>query len=106
MNLNNSPTQNELATLVAACNDDQANHMLWVDRNGDVYISQIPIDQGPIGFEEATPSMQVRYEMFLCGNGYVGVEASIDDDHMSGLFRRLIREWPQYKDQPKCGYIG
>lgn len=37
--------------------------------------------------------MKLRYEALIQGNGYVGKEASEDDDWMQKLFSSLQKEW-------------
>ena len=58
----------------------------------------------PVGFEENTRSLMLRYETFAHGNGYVGSPASEDDNFMLDIYNSLVREWatnptePQYID--------
>ncbi|CNK96636.1 MULTISPECIES: hypothetical protein [Yersinia] len=95
MNLNNNPTEQELSGLIAVCDDKAGNHILWVSKAGDVEIALL-INQGPIAFEESTPSMAMRYETFQQGNDYVGKDAAGDTTHVSRLFNDLINEWGKY----------
>jgi predicted phage gp36 major capsid-like protein len=37
MNLSENPTKEELKALIARSDDNEGDHILWVDRDGDVY---------------------------------------------------------------------
>ncbi|MFI8981163.1 hypothetical protein [Ectopseudomonas khazarica] len=93
MNLNNTPSIEQLKSLLAACNDEEGHHILWVTKTGEVHISVLSEELGPIGFEESKPEMALRYETFQCGNDYVGLNAASDERFVSRLFRSLIAEW-------------
>ena len=71
MNMDNNPTVDQLRELIRACKDTAGHHMLWVAKNGDVHVSQIPKKATPMGVQEATPEMQLRLETFEAGNEYV-----------------------------------
>src|SRR5947208_2164588 len=68
MNMEQNPTLAQLRTLIAACNDRAAHHVLWVAKNGEVHLSPVPEDTTPVGFAEAEPEMQLRWETFQAGN--------------------------------------
>lgn len=104
MNLNSNPTINDLSALIAMFNDNNGNHMLWVDNSGDVHINLLT-GTTSIDFQNATPTMAIRYETFQQGNNYVGLSASKDRDYISRTLNDLITEWKNY---PGYGvvYIG
>ncbi|EAM8994566.1 hypothetical protein E1L19_08660 [Salmonella enterica subsp. enterica] len=104
MNLNNNPTAQQLSQLLSVCNDDAGHHILWVSKTGDVSVTLIN-DIGPIGFEQNTPSMAMRYETFQRGNKYVGQEAANDESYVNRLLKDLINEWPLYSGK-SVRYIG
>lgn len=104
MNLNTNPTEKELSALIAVCDDNAGNHILWVSQSGDVAITLLN-NIGPIGFQENTPSMAMRYETFQQGNDYVGLAASEDQSHVSRLLKDLSSEWSKYSGQG-VRYIG
>ncbi|VUF53794.1 hypothetical protein HYP22_gp41 [Escherichia phage ESSI2_ev015] len=104
MNLNNNPTVSQLSQLISVCDDNAGHHILWVSKSGDVAVTQIN-DLSPIGFEENTPSMAMRYETFQRGNDYVGKNAAEDATHMERLLRDLLNEWPLYNGN-RVRYIG
>ncbi|MEB2498545.1 hypothetical protein [Burkholderia cenocepacia] len=93
MSLNNSPSIEELRAVFAAADDDQGHHMLWVDTSGQVHLSVLPEELGPIGFEQSQPTMRMRYETFQQGNGYVGAEAAADDGFMGDVLAALVKYW-------------
>jgi hypothetical protein len=93
VNLNQSPTIDQLKIIFASCNDKSAHHILWVDHHGEVQISPLPEDINPSGFSIRFPTVVLRYETFQCGNGYVGQKASEDDPFMQRLLNSLITEW-------------
>src|SRR5205807_2505873 len=104
MNLNSNPTPAQLRELIRRCDDSAGHHVLWVRKSGDVELSRIPTDETPVGFEQAQRDMQIRFEAFQAGNEYVGPEAADDDEWVSELFDRLIKQWPQAKGQAKVAY--
>lgn len=61
MNMNKSPTKEQLRALISACNDTAGHHVLWVSKNGNVFINTVPDDLSPAGFEYLKPEMQMRY---------------------------------------------
>lgn len=104
MNLNSNPTTNELSTLIAMCNDNAGNHMLWVDKFGDVHINLLT-GTTSVDFQNANPTMAIRHETFQQGNNYVGLSASRDTNYISQTLNNLIREWKQYSGHGVV-YIG
>ncbi len=105
MNLNQSPTVDELKKIFMHANDDAGNHSLWVDKSGEVHVSLIPTGLTPIGFEKGTLSMALRYETFCRGNGYVGVNAAADNEHINSLFLSLIKEWQELPKQGRVKFV-
>lgn len=105
MNLDNNPTIEELRELIKRCDDQAGHHVLWVTKNGDVHVSRFPKDKPPIGFEEAEPEMQLRYETFEAGNEYVGPEAAEDESWLKELFDALVNEWPNAKGKPTVEFV-
>lgn len=93
MNMNRSPTVDQLRVLFAEADDEAGHHSLWIDKAGEVHVSLIPEELTPLGFEEETPSMQVRFETFGEGGGYVGPDAAADDKFMADTFGRLVKAW-------------
>jgi len=61
VNMYDSPSIDELKALIALCDDNAGHHILWVSKSGEVNLSTVPDNLGPLGFEQATPDMQIRY---------------------------------------------
>jgi hypothetical protein len=102
MNLDENPTQEQLRALIASCDDEAGGHVVWVDPQGGVHVTQLGWDITPGGWAaKMGDRIQFRYETFQCGNGYVGPEAAQDDEYVSGLFRSLLHDW----QRGACGYI-
>jgi hypothetical protein len=104
MNLDNSPTEEQLRQLLAQCNDRASHHVLWVEKNGEVHVSAVS-ELSPGGFQQAQPGMQLRYETFEKGNEYVGVLAATDQEWVSQLFESLVKEWTRAKGKAKPEYV-
>lgn len=104
MNLNNNPTTQQLSKLMALCDDTAGHHVLWVSKSGDVNITLLS-DLSPIGFEESTPSMALRYETFNMGNSYVGQDAAIDPIYLTRILDDLTTAWNNYSGHG-VHYIG
>ena len=100
MNMEKSPTIDELRGLIRACNDTADHHILWVAKNGDVRVSTVPKELTPAGVPQPASEMQLRYETFEAGNEYVGPDASGDDGWMTQLFESMVKEWPKAKVKP------
>ena len=105
MNMNKNPKVEELRELIRACDDLAGHHVLWIAKNGDVHVSRVPKDKTPVGFQEAQPDVQLRYETFEAGNEYVGPEAAKDDSWIKQLFDALTKEWPKAKGKPEAECI-
>jgi|SRR5471032_2660748 len=98
MNLNANPTVKELSEIISKCDDNLGHHILWVSKSGDVQIERLN-GLSPIGFEQATPSMAVRYETFQQGNDYVGEQAAESVSYVSKLLNDLTTAWKNYSGQ-------
>ena len=105
MNLNDNPTLDDLKDIFASCDDDAGHHVLWVDKNGEVNLSVIPKDLTPIGFEEKTTQMQIRYETFIQGNEYVGKRAAEDQSFMKRIFDSMLKNWTSREENHNVVYV-
>jgi hypothetical protein len=88
MNLNESPTEKQLAELFASVDDDAAHHTLWVGVDGGVHIDRF---ESFVRFE--LPDVKFRTETFDRGNGYVGKEAAKDPVYVAKELRWLLGHW-------------
>jgi hypothetical protein len=93
MNLNNSPTKDQLRSLFAAADDEAGHHILWIDTSGQVHLTLLDDSVVLSEFSQAYPNVRVRFEAFCIGNGYVGDEAAHDDGHVDRYYAWLVQEW-------------
>ena len=105
MNLNNNPNLDQLKALFLESDDDAGSHILWVNQDGDVLLSLIPEEFSPNGFQDSQPSLRLRYETFVQGNGYVGPGASEDIIVMTHIFDSLTKEWDSLKPAGRSRYV-
>lgn len=105
MNLNQTPTKEQLKSILSAADDGADHHILWVDNSGDVRVTPLGDDINPAGWEDKYPSTALRYETFQVGNGYVGAEAAEDDSHVNRLYRSLVNEWANWQPAQGPEYI-
>lgn len=105
MNLNNSPTLEQLQELTRVADDRAGHHILWVNASGDVRLTRLPQELSPNGFEDSQPKLRIRYETFNVGCGYVGPEAADDVRTMQRLFSSLVKEWAGLKPSDDAEYV-
>ena len=105
MNMNSNPTMDDLRALFSSRNDDECHHILWVRNDGEVLLSGVPEELTPVGFEQNTPEMEMRYETFVQGNQYVGKGAAQDDAFMERIYKSLVKEWPKSRRRKMVDYI-
>lgn len=105
INLNNDPTVDQLQSLFLESNDDAGSHILWVNQDGDVLLSLLPEDLSPNCFQDSQPSLRLRYETFVQGNGYVGPGAAADINVMTQIFESLTKEWENLKPAGRSRYV-
>lgn len=102
MRLTENPTVQQLRALIAACDDQAADHVLWVDHVGTVYI--VPMQSGMTPAMYSThlkDELRFRFETFQRGNDYVGIDASNDTEHVETLFHHLLDSW----QKGNTGYV-
>jgi len=94
MNMNQDTTTADLADVLMRCNDNSGHHILWVDFNGNVHVSQVPENLTPLGWAESmSGKVKFRYETFIRGNEYVGAKAANDQSYLEELLKNLERDW-------------
>lgn len=100
MNLTGNHTKDDLRALLAKCDDESGNHVLWVSKEGEVHIDKLQNGESPIRFEEQhSDTLKFRLETFAVGCGDVGKEAAANDDWVTTLYQTITRLW-------KEGYQG
>lgn len=93
MNLDYSPTLDQLCQLVASVDDNQDSHILFVTKNGDVHLSPFRADTA-VGADYANEEeLQFVLDTFMIAEGYMGREATQDPEWMDELFSELIVHW-------------
>lgn len=105
MNINQKPTKEQLKTLFSACDDTIGHHVLWVSKNGDVALTPLPNELTPAGFDQTNPDIQLRYETFVRGNGYVGEQAADDERFVDRIFKSLQSEWSTVMEKSYKRYV-
>jgi hypothetical protein len=105
MNLNASPTREQLRELLANSDDRAGHHVLWVDGRGEVHLAEMSAGLAESALERSHPDMRLRYETFQKGNEYVGPEAAGDESWTAHLFESLLREWARAGREDRPRYI-
>jgi hypothetical protein len=107
MNLENKPSLIQFKELVASCDDNAGHHVLWASISGGVEFGVLTpeLDLSPIGFENSTPSMKLRFETYSRGNGYVGFEAAKDSEYIERLYKALLAKWGERSSGARVDYI-
>ncbi|MBD8472692.1 hypothetical protein IFT98_04295 [Pseudomonas sp. CFBP 8770] len=93
MNLNQQPTVDQLARILAAGRDTLDDHILWVCQRGDVHIDALANDADGEDFERNHPELRARMPIYRRGKGYVGKKAAADRQFVNDVFQTLNREW-------------
>jgi hypothetical protein len=97
MNLNDQPTVEQLAQLIAQQRDSVDSHILWVCAAGEVHIDRLAAHGGELAFEERTPNMRARLKLYRRGQGYMGRKAAADTEYVGRVLQTLEGVWGQIK---------
>jgi hypothetical protein len=97
MNMNNSPTQDELQALIRGCDDAAGSHILWVNHDGEVQISLITDETPASSVRRNEKNIKFRYESYGANNDYVGENAANDEDYVRSVFNQLLVDWNEWK---------
>ncbi len=92
MNLNN-PNLEEFKELIKKCDDEKFSHILWVSKEGDVFINKFTTRNPSHKFEDENNNLLFWKGVFHCGNGYVGEEAAKDSVYIENLLKELLNHW-------------
>jgi hypothetical protein len=106
MNLNEQPTVDQLAGLLATGKDTLDDHILWVCEHGDVHIDALANDADGEEFERRHPNLRARMPVYRRGKGYVGKKAAADRQFVSNVFQTLNREWNLNREQAQVCRIA
>lgn len=106
MNLNDRPSRDQLREFLAQGDDSAGRHVLWVAKDGEVRLTTLPRGESDAGFAARhTADLQMRYETFEPGNGYIGPDAADDPRWVNELFETLLREWGRVKGTQQVEYV-
>ncbi len=102
LNLKKGFSKRGLKQLLSSVDDTEGHHIMWVDYAGNVYLTLLPEELTPAGWEEQMgDKVKFRYETFNRGNGYVGYDAAKNEEHIQDLYDELINDWKKNR----TGYI-
>ena len=93
MNMNNSPTKDELQALIRSCDDEAGRHILWVNKNGEVQITLLKNETPANWVRKNEKSILFRYESYGANTDYVGENAANDEDYVLSVFKTLLEDW-------------
>jgi hypothetical protein len=98
MNLNDNPTIEQFRDLLRQHDDHAGHHVLWVRKDGEVMLTCL-VNEKPYRVPTYEhPQMQMCYETFPIGHGFVGPEQPDDDGWFRGeLFKHMITQWTGLK---------
>ena len=107
MNLNDNPTIEQFHDLLRKHDDRAGHHVLWVRKDGEVMLACLPRSplRKPPSYDHA--EMQMRYDTFPLGYGYVGPEQPDDDGWFRGeLFEHMLGQWARLKGTAGMAHLG
>jgi len=94
MNLAKNPTHNQLRSLLYVLDHNQATHVLYVKKNGDVCIVPLEENESPISlFEKNKDEIQFQIESFAIGTDWVGQRAAYDYEWVEQLLNQIQFLW-------------
>ncbi|AGE25331.1 hypothetical protein [Pseudomonas poae] len=105
MNLNNQPTIDELAEMFAAQKDTLDDHILWVEKSGEVKIDRLAPHSEEAEFDRNHRELAARLKMYRRGQGYVGKKAAADRNFIEQVFDTINNAWRSFKDSSQVKVI-
>jgi hypothetical protein len=94
MNLNSNPTLQELRELIARCDDNEGDHLIWVGWDGSVNIQVLTQDlYDDRWIEQNEKRMKFKLGILIKSKDHVGLNASLDNDWMHSIFDTLLLNW-------------
>jgi hypothetical protein len=107
MNLDDNPNLEQFRELLRQHDDRAGHHVLWVRRDGEVMLTCLPKGEGDPRelptYEH--PSMQIRYDTFQAGGGYVGEAGATEDWWMPLLLEKMREHWAALKGAPGMTHV-
>lgn len=96
MKMNDSPTADQLRTLIAPMDVQAGHHIVWIDKSDAMHVDTLDVDIGPIAFEKKhLGDMLFRYQTLDQRNGYVEAKAAVNDSWIARLLRELVQGWTE-----------
>jgi hypothetical protein len=105
MNLNDQPGIEQFRDLLRQHDDSAGHHVLWVRRDGEVMLTCLPKEKPSRVPAYQQPEMQMLYDTFPIGYGYVGPEAADDKWWTAQLFKNMLEQWLQARGTPASMHI-
>lgn len=98
MRFPNQATLEDLATLVAACDDRAGNHLIWIHHDGEVHVTHVEAEG--LDYPDRTRLLQsgvaYLFQILPWGGNLVGPKAAADLDWMADLHEHLFTGWTRY----------
>jgi hypothetical protein len=106
MNLNDNPTIEQFHDLLGQQDDHAGHHVLWVRKDGEVIVTRLPKSSPRRTLPPYDdPEMQMRYDTFPVGYGYVGPKPLEDLWFTGELFGDMLRRWAAVQGTPGITHI-
>jgi hypothetical protein len=99
MNLNDNPTIEQFRELLREHDDRAGHHVLWVRKDGEVMLTCLPRSNPRKPPTHEHPEMQMRYDTFPVGYGYVGHQPPEENDgwFLGELYKHMLEQWCSLK---------
>lgn len=96
MKMNDSPTADQLRTLIAPMDVQAGHHIVWIDKSDAMHVDTADVDTGPIPFEKKhRGDMLFRSPMLDQRIGYVEPKAAVNVSWIARLLRELVQGWTE-----------
>jgi len=83
----------QLHRLIASVDDKQDSHILYVNKTGDVFLAPFRADTAAGADYANEETLQFVLDTFILGKGFVGQQATQDQEWMDELFSELNEHW-------------
>lgn len=94
MNMNTSPSLDQLKSLITQCDDSRAGHLLYAKSDGEVRILRFIDDSYVAGWIDDNPDdIRIRFEFYPRGQGYVGNRALGRTGWVERIYTALVDRW-------------
>lgn len=97
------PTKRQLQQIIKD-GDDSHNNRLLLNLSGSFELLNYDNEVDEIAFRDK--DYITRWETYDKGNGYVGIEASLDEDHLNTIMKWADKAWVIYKESGKTKILN